>query len=93
MPDHPGRASFITALSQKQLAGFVHVESLFHFNCVYVTPEHEHTGLTMRLIRDATACIPEGFSALWMTDRNVGLIARTLGWRHVGTFSVYRKDR
>jgi GNAT superfamily N-acetyltransferase len=93
MPDHPGRATFITALAHERLAGFVHVETVYHFNCVYVAPEFENTGLTMRLIKDAVSCIPEGFSGIWLTDRNVDRLAAQIGARNIGTYRAYRKDR
>lgn len=93
MPETPERATFVAAMEGETLAGFLHIESLYHFNCVYVTPEHERSGLSKQLIARASTCIPEGRSAIWLTDRNVDHLAAAVGARYVGTYRVYRKDR
>lgn len=95
MPTNPDRATFITLMNSKDWAGFVHVETLYHFNVVYVKPEYgsDRQKLAMKLIHDAAQCIPAGYSGIWLTDRKVDRIASLVGARHVGDYRVYRKDR
>lgn len=92
MPDRPDQATFLAETDGERLRGFVHIESLLHFNCVWVAEEERGTDLAVDLMRDAASRIPKGFSAVWLTDRSVGAIARRLGAREVGTYRVYRKD-
>lgn len=89
----PADSGFLTALDGEKVAGFIHVESLYHFVSEFITPGYENSGLSKRLIQDAASCIPIGRSAIWLTDRNVDRLAARLDWRHVGNYRVYRKDR
>src|SRR6185369_266298 len=89
----PADSGFLTALDGEKLAGFIHVESLYHFACEYIAPGYEDSGLSRRLIQDAASCIPIGRSGIWFTDRTVDHIAARVGARVVGDYRVYRKDR
>lgn len=89
----PQDSGFLTALDGEKVAGFIHVESLYHFVCEYIAPGYEGSGLSRRLIQDAASCIPVGRSGIWLTDRKVDHIAARVGARHVGNYRVYRKDR
>lgn len=98
MPEHPNRASFITQFADGELAGFVHVETLYHFNCIYLAPRFRESrfgaaDFARRLMSEAVEKIPEGFSGLWLADRKVDRIAESLGARRLGDYTVYRKDR
>lgn len=96
MPDNPNRATFVAAIDGDVLAGFLHVETLFHFNCVKVLPEYENQGLAVRLIEAGIQCIPAGFAGIWLADRDdkddLRLLARNLGARDVGLYRYYRRD-
>lgn len=92
MPVTPDQSTFEGAFVDGKLVGHLHVEGLFHFNYVHIDAQYRQTGLALRLIRKATSRIPAGFSAIWLTDRNADQIARLMGWRNVGKFTVYRKD-
>lgn len=94
MPTVASQAEFFSALDGERLAGFVHIERLFHFNCVHIEQDYrdQAAGLAMRLIKEAVAAIPRGYSAVWFADRNVRKIAAELGARDIGEFRVYRKD-
>jgi GNAT superfamily N-acetyltransferase len=93
MPVVEGKAAFYAALDGGRLAGFVHVEQLLHFNCVYVEPDYRGAALARALMGLAVARIPFGHSGVWLTERpNAGRLARSLGAREVGTYRVYRKD-
>ncbi len=88
----PAQATFPAFMDGDRLAGFVHVETLFHFNCVYLAPEYRRPGLALELMRYAIERIPAGFSGVWLTDRRVGAIAKNFGARSIGEWTVYRKD-
>lgn len=92
MPATADQATFFAETRRRELAAFVHIEHLLHFNCVYVAPQLRGTGLGLDLMRDAIARIPEGFSGIWMTDRSAGRLARRFKARELGQFTVYRKD-
>lgn len=92
MPIRPDQASFLAEVDGDTLRGFVHVENLLHFNCVWVADGERKSSLAFDLIRDAVSRIPKGFSGVWMMDRNMGAVARRLGAREVGTYRIYRKD-
>lgn len=92
MPATPGQATFLAAMEGEKLAGFIHVEHLFHFNCVYAAREYRSRGLALQLIKEAASLIPPGFSAVWLSDRNTARMAAALGAREVGQYRVYRKD-
>jgi hypothetical protein len=100
MPTDPARDTFVALMDGDRVAGFVHVEQIFHFDCVYVDPEYANRSkMAMQLIRDAAHSIPEGHSGIWLSDRRVDNIAEMVGARLVhseedGTdrYFVYRKD-
>lgn len=88
----PEQSTFLAKMSNEKLAGFIHIEHLFHFNCVYVAPEHRHSGFALQLIEEAAARIPRGFSAVWLTDRRTTQLAKSLGARDLGIWRIFRKD-
>jgi hypothetical protein len=105
MPADPKRDGFVALVNGDNKPGevpFLHLETLYHFNCVYV-PERfgkERKNIAMRLIRDAAHSIPKGSSGLWLSDRRVDLIASSVGAYLVHSeqdetdrYYVYRKDR
>lgn len=92
MPQTPEQTTFLTALDGAKLAGFIHVEHLFHFNCVYAAPEYRGSGLALDLIKEAAGLVPAGFSAVWLTDRKATAIANELGARDMGVWRIFRKD-
>lgn len=90
----PDDSGFLTALDGDKVAGFIHVESLYHFVNVWVDPSYANSGLSRRLIQDAASCIPIGRSGIWFTERNMDQVAAQVGARLVGSnYRVYRKDR
>lgn len=105
MPTDPLRDSFVALFEPGMKAGqvpFLHLETVYHFNCVVVPEEYGYhrRNMALRLIRDAATCIPAGQSAIWLSDRRVDMIASAVGARLVhdqvdGTnrYYVYRKDR
>ncbi len=92
LPVTPEQATFPALMEGDNVAAFMLVEQLYHFNAVYVYPEYRGQGLAQRLIRDAVASIPPGHSAIWMTDISHPLAAKRLGARDLGLCQVYRKD-
>lgn len=93
MPVTPDQAVFLGLYDEAKLAGWIHIEHLYHFNCVYIEAQYRQTGLGLRLIKEATDRIPAGHSAIWITDRHVAnKIAPKLGARNLGNFQVFRKD-
>lgn len=93
MPETPAQGSFLAALDGYCLVGFVHVEQLFHFNCVYVAPPRRGTDLALRLMSDAASRVPAGHSAFLLSDRPaIGRLAEALGASDRGTWRYWRKD-
>lgn len=93
MPATPEQGSFLAEMDGDRLAGFVHVETLFHFAGTWVAPEYRRSRLGLSLLLDAALRIPEGFSGVLMTERrNAMRTARLFGAREVGQFHVYRRD-
>ena len=94
MPLSPKQTTFHVAMDGDHLAAVLRVEQLFHFVNVFVQPEYRNGGkLALALMQEASECIPEGFSGIWLSDRKVPTIAKVLGARDLGMWRVYRKDR
>lgn len=88
-----GTATFPALRDGSNLAAFLRVEHLYHFNYVYVMPEYRGSRVGLQLIEEATAHIPAHHSAIWLTEPGIAQrIARTMGWRNVGLSDVFRKD-
>lgn len=93
MPVSPDQAVFLGAYHGEEMAAWVHVEHLYHFNCVRVKAQYRETGLALRLIKEAASRIPAGHSAIWLTPRSAAnKIAPLVGARNIGTYQVFRKD-
>lgn len=98
MPKSPAQASFLAAFDGSELAAFVHVETLFHMNALYVAERHRGAGLkgsrlAMRLAAEADALVPAGFSAVVLSDRpSLARLMRRLGGRELTASSMVRKD-
>ncbi len=94
MPASAESDSFIARMDGDRLAGFLHVETLYHFNSLFVTPEYRNAGIGPGLFRDGLECIPPGFSAIVMADRRDWQHwARYVGARDLGMCRILRKDR
>jgi len=101
MPESDKRAGFLTMMNNDRVAGFVHVETLYHFAGVQVNAEYgaNRAEMALELIRAASVSIPEGYSGIWLTDKRVDEIATLAAARLVqsetGTdrYYVYRRDR
>jgi hypothetical protein len=100
MPQTPHQASFLTALDGDRLAGFVHVETVFNLNSVYVAPEYRgagrRSGLLWQLITETDALLTskcQGFSAIAMPEaRSHMKMYKLFGGRSLGLHEVWRKD-
>lgn len=94
LPRVTDQATFLAAMDGEKVAGFFHVESLLHFNSLYVAREYRGNGVAHALVTEAVSRIPEGFSAVWLRPINEkgGRTARHFGGRKLGIFEVYRKD-
>lgn len=93
MPVTPDQAVFVGLYDEGRLAGWVHVEHLYHFNCVYLDVPYRQSGLGLKLIKEAASRIPAGHSAICIANRGYAVpIARALGARDLGIQRVFRKD-
>lgn len=94
MPTSTDQATFAALMDGDKLAAFLHVEKLYHFNSLYVMPDYRKQGCARQLLRSASASIPEHESAIWLgpTDRGE-IFARGFGFRDLGIYRVFRKDR
>lgn len=93
MPVLRSQACFLGAYDGDELAGWLHIEHLYHFNVVRIKAQYRQTGLALRLIKEAVSRIPSGHSAIWITPRPVAnKIASVVGARNIGTYQVFRKD-
>lgn len=93
MPVNTDQASFVAAMDDEKLAGFLYAEQIFHLHCLYVAPEYRGTQTAWELMRETTARIPQGFSAVVMSQPSptIRLVER-LGARRIGNYDVWRKD-
>ena len=100
MPLTPAQSDFVALRDGQSVAGFLHVEHLYHFNSLYIMPEYRNQGLAMRLIRKATSSIPPLHSGIWLAPADKGdsieskarRLAIDMGAREVGVYRVFRKD-
>lgn len=92
MPVRGDQSSFLAAFDGESLAGFVHVETLFHINCVFVKPCYRRAGLGLALLAAAAGRVPQGFSAIAIAPRSPELLARFLGARPLGRQQIFRRD-
>jgi hypothetical protein len=94
MPTNPNRSSFVARLKPDgDVAGFVHVETLYHFAGAWVAPDlRGNPKEALSLMGDAVGRIPQGFSGLWLSDGYYDRIANLMGARLMGEYAVYRKD-
>lgn len=92
MPQTPAQGGFLAALDGERLAGFVHIESLFHLVSTYVFPDYRRTGLGWDLLMEAAARTPPGFSVALLTTRTRTKMAKVVGAHRVGNFNFYRRD-
>lgn len=92
MPKTSAQGGFLAALDGERLAGFVHIEHLFHLVSTYVAPEYRRTGLGWELLMDAAARTPPGFSVALLTKRVRNKMAAVVGAYKVGNFNFYRRD-
>ncbi len=92
----PQQSTFLTSFTEdREVAGFIWVEHLYHFNSVVVMPEYRHRGLARRLLVEAAARIPKGHAAICMPDGNhegIIRIAKSLGAHQLTSRVVLRKD-
>ncbi len=93
-----GQSVFPALVDGDKLAGFVHIEHLYHFVSCYVVPEYRGQGVGPRLIESATDRVPAGHSMIWLRpdlahEKRLGeLLAQRYGARDQGLFQVFRKD-
>lgn len=93
MPIDPAQAAFLAAFADEKLAGFVHIERLFHAHCLYVAPEYRHTRAAYHMMHGVDARIPAGHSAIVLTDtEEVEDMLRRMGARDAGAWRLWRKD-
>lgn len=93
MPVTAAASTFLTALDGERLAGFIHLEQLFHYNILWVAPDYRRTRLAYRLMREVDSLIPAGFSTVSFVDKlSVSRMLRRLGGRSLGQCEVLRKD-
>jgi hypothetical protein len=93
MPDQAGPVDFLVAMDGKTLAGFIQVETVYHFRSVYVAPEYRNSSLAIKLMKEADSLVPSGFSAIVMVNKaRVGKLLRAFGGRELDTQKVFRKD-
>lgn len=93
MPQRRESDTFIARFDGDKLAGFVHVEHLYHFNSLYVAPEYRGQGIAAGMFLDALGCVPPGFSAVALIPENKrSTWARYVNARDLGLLHVWRKD-
>lgn len=96
MPTNPDQTTFLTAIDKERLAGFVHIETLFHVNSIYVAEEYRNTGLVWELMRETDAIFREqcqGYSACVLTDEPaVARYLKRMGATDRGVWRYLRKD-
>lgn len=93
MPATPAQAIFLAAMEGERLAGFIHVEHLIHFSCVYVAPEHRTSNLGLRLMKEADSLVPVGSSAIVLADTDhLTKMLLALGGRELKASKIFRKD-
>lgn len=91
----PLQSTFPCLFDGDNVAGFVWVEHLYHFNSVYVMPEYRHQGLARRLLFEAAAKIPKGHAAICLPDpkqEHLIHLAERMGARRLLSRVVLRKD-
>lgn len=94
MPTDPEQGGFLALMDQEKIAAFLHIETLFHFNSIYVESAYRHQNAARTLLREAANRIPAGNSAIWLMNpaERGDALARALGGRELGTYTVFRKD-
>lgn len=96
MPVSPEQSTFLTALDGEKLAGFLNLETIFHYNCLYVSPEYKRLNVAYRLVREADALVASlarGYSAIALAESPaVESMLKRMGMRLIGERQVFRKD-
>lgn len=94
MPTDPRQSTFRASFDGKRLAGFVHIESLYHVNLIYAAPEYRHTGLVWKMMEDVDRILTgTGHSGIVLTDEpGVARYLKKLGATDRGVWRYLRKD-
>lgn len=92
----PEQSTFPSLFDGANLAGFVWVEHLYHFQTVCVMPEYRgRPDIVRPLIEAAVAAIPKGHAAICLPDpkqEHLKLLAKRMGARQLSSRVVLRKD-
>ncbi|HKS27832.1 MAG TPA: hypothetical protein VJS44_08435 [Pyrinomonadaceae bacterium] len=96
MPTTEAQAVFPAVMHGENLAGFIHLEALFHYNSIWVAPEHRNNPrVAMRLMLDAHERLSQlhGFSAIAMPEAESHIkMYKRFGGRSLGVHEVWRRD-
>lgn len=96
MPQTPQQATFLAAMDGERLAGFIHIETLFNLNSIYVLPGYRRTRLPWQMMSDIDARLTrmKGFSAIAFPDARSHIkMYRRFGGRELdASLGVWRKD-
>lgn len=96
MPIDTRQSTFDAVMHGERLAGFIHMEMLFHYNSFWVAPEYRgNLRVPLMLMHSAESRLSqlEGFSAIAMPDAPSQVkMYKRFGGRPLGLKEVWRKD-
>lgn len=95
MPTDPNQSAFHAAFDGERLAAFLNIETVYHFNDLYVAPAYRQTSIAWRLMKEADSLLQQvpGSSAIVLTDEpRVARLTIRLGATDRGLWRMYRKD-